>query len=491
MILRKTLNMSHVASCHTSANRHRTKRMSIRPEVLYGSDFETNIPRDGVVNVWLWSVVRSSDLAYICGESIEEWYQTVMQLTGIICFHNLKFDGQFIMDYLIRNNIPFDREHTIIDAEMHIPYRIALKSDLYIQDTMRVHVGSLQKVARSYNIPGKFESADFSVYHEYGHATEKEIDYVIQDSRIVAQILKADCTANNGYIPITGAGYAKRKFVQYLKENHYVDLNGLGKGKGDSNDALLNQIFPALPENPLNTGWQDLARCSYMGGLCLVKAGRESVINGKTYVYDVNSAYPFHMAVRPLPVGHGRQTTSYVPGEFGIYWCWVEFDHKNRSCPIIHQSRVFEPHVPHSVHAVEPRFSLYGQSDYISKFDGELVLTSIEIEYLKQYAGLDIIKVYTGYTFDTRDDIFGPYIRKIYTQRQDIKSQDPVLAGFLKLMMNSLYGKFGSAEKYGIAFEIDENNLYHEKVIRDDIDTPWCYVPVATAITGYERVYIA
>lgn len=491
MILRKTLNSSHIANAHTSANGHKTKYMSIRPQVLYGSDFETNIPKDGKVNVWLWSIVRASDLTYICGESIEEWYNEIMKLTGIVCFHNLKFDGQFIMDYLIRNNIPFDREHTIIDAEMHIPYRIALKEDLFIQDTMRVHNGKLEKVAESYGIDGKSKPADFTKYHEYGSATDEEIEYVIQDSRIVAQILKMDCETNDGYIPLTAAGYAKRQFVNYLKKSGLVKTNGLGKGMGDKADDILNQLFPYAPENPHNTDWQDLSRCSYMGGLCLVKSGKESEVNGKTYVYDVNSAYPFQMASKYLPVGKGMQTTEYDPDKFGIYWVTCEFDHDDKSCPIIHQSRMFIPHVPPSITAIEPMFDLYGQSDYIGKFFGDLVLTSIEIEYLKEYADLDILDLKIGYTFETRNDIFGPYIREIYEHRQDIKEIDLVLSEFLKVMMNALYGKFGSAEKFGIEYEIDDNNLYHERVVKDEVDTPWCYVPVATAITGYERVYIA
>ena len=168
MLLSRTLSPYTVANAHTSKHGNKTKNMSIRPAVLYGSDFETNPPRDGVVNVWLWSIVRASDLAHICGESIEEWYAEIMKLSGIVCFHNLKFDGQFILDYLVRNHIPFDMEHTIIDAKMHIPYRIALKPDLYIQDTMRVHAGSLEKMAKSYGLEGKSEKADFTVYHEYG-----------------------------------------------------------------------------------------------------------------------------------------------------------------------------------------------------------------------------------------------------------------------------------------------------------------------------------
>ena len=489
MILSRTLNAHTVANSHTSKHGNKTKYMSIRPAVLYGSDFETNPPRDGTVNVWLWSIVRASDLAHICGETIEEWYDEIMKLSGIVAFHNLKFDGQFIMDFLIRNGLPFDAKHTIIDASTHIPYRIALKEDLFIQDTMRVHMGSLEKMAKSYGLEGKSEKADFSIFHEYGQATDKEIKYVIQDSTIVAQVLAIDCEVNEGYIPLTGAGFAKRQYVNWLKKSGLVLTNGKGKGKGDKPDEILEQLFPHKIEN-LETGtdWQDLARMSYMGGLCLVKAGMEGKINGKTYVYDVNSAYPYQMT-KAMPIKEGTPTDN-IDCEFGIFWVKCSFTHLN-TCPIIHQARAYPPHIPPMQDWSEQLFTMYGNSDYIQDFYGYLVLTTIEIEYLSKYADLQIEEVLAGYEFATSDKVFAPYIRGIYEERQKIKRTEPVKAEFLKLMMNSLYGKFGSGEKYGCQFEIDDNDLYKELVDKDEIDYPWAYVPIATAITGYERVYIA
>ena len=368
MILSRTLNEHTVANCHTSKHGNKTKYMSIRPAVLYGSDFETNPPKDGKVNVWLWSIVRSSDLAHICGETIEEWYDEIMKLSGIVAFHNLKFDGQFIMDYLIRNAIPFDAKHTIIDASTHIPYRIALKEDLFIQDTMRVHAGSLEKMAKSYGLEGKSEKADFSIFHEYGQATDKEIKYVIQDSTIVAQVLAIDCNLNNGYIPLTAAGFAKRQYVNWLKKSGLVIANGMGKGKGSKPDELLEQLFPHKIENLVSgVEWQDLSRMSYMGGLCLVKDGMESKVNGKTYVYDVNSAYPYQMT-KPMPIGEGEPTGEIDLSTFGLYWVKCSFVHVD-TCPIIHNVRVYPPHIPPLANYDEQTFSLYGSSDYLSAFD--------------------------------------------------------------------------------------------------------------------------
>ena len=484
-ILRRTLNPGTVKDAMMGDNRHRRKTMNVRPDVLYGSDFETNPPRDGRVNVWLWSIVRASDGAFIVGETIEEWYEEVMRLNGIVCFHNLKYDYQFQMAYLMENSIGWDEEHTVIDAMNHIPYRLALKPDLYIQDTMRVHNTTLERMAHSYGLDGKSEKADFTVFHEYGHATDKEIEYVIQDSNIVAQVLKADCIENEGYIPVTGASYALKRYVNWLKTE-----SGLVTPVKRRGENVLEQLFPCTHSEPNPIWWDALARMSYMGGLCLLKKGVTEQVNGLTYVYDVNSAYPYQMCSKPLPIGDGRYVKEYQPDRFGIYYGYAVFDHRESSCPIVHKSRSIGRHLPKGVDMSDNAVEMYGDSDYLNAYSGWLVLTSIEVEYLKRRAGL-MLDVVTGYVFETRTDLFKSYIEPLYIERQGIKKSNPVKAEFIKLAMNSLYGKFGSDFKYGCLCELDDDGIYKESIVYDEVDYPWCYVPVATAITGYERVYIA
>lgn len=484
MILRRTLDPRSIKDAFRGDNRHKVKKMNTRPEVLYGSDFETNPPKDGVVNVWLWSIVRASDGAYIVGETIEEWYEEVMKLNGVVCFHNLKFDSAFILYWLEANHVEYDKESTIIDASMHIPYRIALKPDLYIQDTMRVHNTSLEKLAKSYGLEGKTEKADFTVFHEYGCASDHDIEYVIQDSNIVAQVLKMDCIANNGYIPITGAGYAMKRYKEWFK-NTPLATPVTRRGQNP-----MDGLFPQSYTEDEPYSWQNFARMSYMGGLCIVADGYESKVNGKTWVYDVNSAYPYHMSSKQLPVGMGGYVSDYQPEMFGIYYVRCTFDHAGESCPIVHKCRAFGTHLPYTDDGMDNSLTLYGQSDYIEAYNGTLVLTSIEIDYLMRRANL-MMHVIGGYVFNTRDDVFRDYIKPIYEERQRIKKTDPVRAEFLKLSMNSLYGKFGTDVKYGFVNGIDEDGEYFERVDLDDESFPWSYVPIATAITGYERVYIA
>ena len=72
------------------------------------ADFETrNSIQDlenGETSVWLWDVCDTLIFSHTNGTSIESFFDELLKLPPSICyFHNLKFDGQFILNYLFAN----------------------------------------------------------------------------------------------------------------------------------------------------------------------------------------------------------------------------------------------------------------------------------------------------------------------------------------------------------------------------------------------------
>ena len=69
------------------------------------SDFETQKdPDSGVMSVWAWSIVEVDNLSNIqYGNNIETWLSAIQGLPNgsLIGFHNLKFDGSYILSYLL------------------------------------------------------------------------------------------------------------------------------------------------------------------------------------------------------------------------------------------------------------------------------------------------------------------------------------------------------------------------------------------------------
>ena len=69
----------------------------------FAADFETttekNLEEDGRVRVWLWSLVGVEYGEKFHGNSIDLFLITVKRLRcDRVFFHNLKFDGRFIVD---------------------------------------------------------------------------------------------------------------------------------------------------------------------------------------------------------------------------------------------------------------------------------------------------------------------------------------------------------------------------------------------------------
>lgn len=67
------------------------------------ADFETtslkNLEQDGRVRVWLWSLVGVEEDEHYYGTDIESFLKQVKKLhCQRVFFHNLKFDGKFIVD---------------------------------------------------------------------------------------------------------------------------------------------------------------------------------------------------------------------------------------------------------------------------------------------------------------------------------------------------------------------------------------------------------
>lgn len=73
----------------------------------WAADFETtgktNLEIDGRVRVWLWSLVRcSKQREEYYGTTIESFLNKIVELNVTkIWFHNLRFDGSFIVWHLL------------------------------------------------------------------------------------------------------------------------------------------------------------------------------------------------------------------------------------------------------------------------------------------------------------------------------------------------------------------------------------------------------
>src|SRR5699024_11284871 len=67
------------------------------------SDFETTTDPDDC-RVWAWAVCNVDDYDHIeIGNSIESFISWCSGRNSVVYFHNLAFDGSFILDYILRD----------------------------------------------------------------------------------------------------------------------------------------------------------------------------------------------------------------------------------------------------------------------------------------------------------------------------------------------------------------------------------------------------
>jgi hypothetical protein len=193
--------------------------------------------------------------------------------------------------------------------------------------------------------------------------------------------------------------------------------------------SLALRVFSKQLNEPIMTPSNDelktFERRAYNGGLTLcMRTGEVENIN----VYDVNSMYPFVMASEVYPYHYsGYWSRTFDADSCGIWEC--EFTQSDHSLPPI----------------------LFDEQKGAS-YNGTGVYTTNEINYGRSI-GITF-NISRGYVYRRTSPIFERFITTVYRDRKDaIKRGDDGLAFTLKIMMNSLYGKFAQREEgYKIVF---------------------------------------
>jgi len=162
----------------------------------------------------------------------------------------------------------------------------------------------------------------------------------------------------------------------------------------------------------------------------------------KVYGYDVNALYPYVMSEYPMPVGHPKHFIGDIfkhdPNAFGFFYCDVETPN-NLEHPIIQLHHKTND----GIRTISP----------LGKFEN--MLFSEEIKNAQKYGYKFNIKY--GYLFD-KALIFKDYIQNLYNIRLSYPKTDP-LNYTAKIIMNSLYGRFGMKEFFDTIAILDKDKF--------------------------------
>lgn len=437
---------------------------------IYTIDFETRNSDIDIANketsVWLWDICSCDTFKHRYGTNLDDLFQYVfdeIKEDVIYYFHNLKFDGSFLISYLLTHGYTWlDKQfkeiqpyyfNSLIDSRKQffsITIRNKNNAKIEIRDSQKKIASSVAEIAKSWNLPILKGEIDYKKHRPLGYIpTEEEINYIKHDTEIMARVLKE--FHQEGMSSLTVASDSFKSYKKTMTKKTFAEL------------------FPVLDKET-----DDYIRKSYLGGLCIANKKYKNVLLHNCKCYDKNSMYPSKMQKElfayGVPVmGEGRYTENK---KYPVYIQHVK-------CQI----KLKDNHIP----CLMLKRFLQLKNEYIEDTGDEIIelyLTMVDMKLL--YDAYDILYIeFIDYLmFRGSTKLFTDFIDTNYLLKQNSEGAKRLLA---KLRLNSFYGKWATNPvHYTIEPYLDDTGILCFKSINKTIDDP-IYTINASLTTAYSR----
>ena len=493
--------------------------MYVAPKV-YMCDFETTVTGEGKAQasteVWAAALVqvktpndeKIDDEVYI-DNSIDAFFARLFFITGqghsIAYFHNLKFDGSFIIDWLLKKGYVLalnDWDHkwretkymsrgsfkcTISDMGQWYTIEIKSKtgSKVTIKDSLKLLPFSVDTIGKSFGTLHKKLSMEYVGNMKAGGViTDDQKKYITNDVLVVKEALEIFFA--DGLDKLTIGSCCKDQYKKSIMK------------------ADAEAWFPKLTQEKLDASYGEntaeaYVRHAYKGGWCYLKRGCENTVYYNGCTADVNSLYPSMMLDNDYPVGKPTfWKGNFIPDDaIGVNKVFVV-----RLKTRFYLKEGFLPTIQIKGSPYYTPTEWLESSDYVRKgvsyrsiqsIDGEeiqmlptLTLTSVDYELLKKHYYLEDTEILDGCWFWIMPGrlLFGDYINhwaEIKKTSKGAKRQEA------KLFLNNLYGKFSAKIDNSTKAPYLEDGKVKFYLIKDtDEDKEW-YIPIGAFITAYAR----
>lgn len=439
----------------------------------YMADFETTQDANGA-RVWCWALMPMDNTAvYDRGTDMESFMKRCFALDSgdVVYFHNLKYDGNYIVFYLMTHGYAFTNKpankftkftqenqsscFTALVSSKGQFYTITVydnEADTYIEfrDSLKLIPMAVRKIAKAFGGDESKGEIDYDAPREVGYQpTDEEWDYVRRDVKIVADALQSGFE--------TG-----------------LDKLTIGSNCMSSYRKMVGKRFKKwFPKLSLNV--DAFVRAAYRGGFTYVNPKYAGEDVGPGISVDFNSMYPSMMLLRDYPVG----TPIFYSGKY----------EQDDTHPLYVQSLVAEFKLkPGRVPMIQLRGrGFYGAHEYVTETvqPERLTLTSVDLALLFECYDVDVISWEGGCKFMSMPgrELFGEYI----DHWGEIKrTATGGLRAWAKLYLNNLYGKFSTNPNHTGRIPVLEDGKLHWVLGDPDIGDP-VYIPVGAFVTAYAR----
>ena len=432
---------------------------------VYICDFETaNNATLNATETYVWlgvAIEMESEQVRCVAHSVEEFYSWFTSLKGgKFYFHNLAFDGNFLLAYLLKTGfVPYDgknRDKTFEvicdDFNRIFRLRVSLKVQQKLRtwtfyDSLKIIPLSERDMGKKFSLSTQKGEIDYTLPRPKGYiATAEEVSYCINDVKMVAEALKY--FEHQGWLTGFTIGMISfHEFKETCPEWRYR--------------------FPKL-----TTDVDSYVRRAYRGGISYANPHFAGKTVGEGQVFDANSLYPSQMLLKPMPTGFPRWfkgKPDLASGRLFVCHFTASFSIKPDHMPMLQlkQSVMFNPR-EFITEAPEPT---------------DLYLCTPDFEtFFEQYNVYDITWI-DGYYFESCEHVFDKFIHKFQTIKENNKG---ALRQIAKLILNNLYGKFGTnPTRWSKTPTLDNGKVTFLIDGMEQIDP--VYIPVAVFITAYGR----
>lgn len=437
--------------------------------MLFTADFETTTdPLD--CRVWACGICSIDEThSFKYGNSLEWFIEFAKNNIGsTFYFHNLKFDGEFILCYLFEHGYKHvtDRKKLkaktfttlISDKGQFYSLEICFNKDenktekITIYDSLKILPFSVEAIAKGFNLPISKLEIDYDEKREIGHIlTPQEIDYLRNDVEIISRAL------------LTLFNQDLRQMTQ--------GSNALYDYKKIVGKKNFSKWFP-IPDYDFDI------RQSYKGGFTYCDPRRQGQDIGEGIVLDINSLYPSVMYYQPLPYGEGIFFEGkYKPDK--LYNLYVQMF----TC----QFELKENYIP----TIQLKNNLsFIPTAYLSSSEDEEVtmcLTSVDLELFFEHYHVYNITWHNGWKFKSTTVLFKEYIDKWNAVKMESTlNGNKAMRTLAKLMLNALYGKFALNPNVQSKIPYYDNGIIKYTLGEKETRNP-IYIPVGTFITAWAR----
>ena len=445
--------------------------MGRRPKQhIYCADFETTSYEqykvEGQTRVYLWKMMGVDTSLDVMGINMETFIENLCSMDGgVVYFHNLSFDGEFILWHLLENSYEYSEEeknktfNSIIDETGSI-YQIHIITpngkSWEIRCSYKLFPKSIKDIGEMVGISKLNETHDYNEIKNYtslDDLTEEEKMYITNDVRIMVELIKYLQA-----VGVKGLTMSSSAYKNWLQDKYMLAHNDMKK----SPDEEVVEIV----------------RKSYRGGITKVNPLYAGLEFNDVISFDVNSLYPSVMYENPMPIGDGK-----------IYKTLEEGRKDNRHLFIV-VAFVSYGKVRQGMHAFignQSGFSYARKYSYDEELQNKMLylwLDEFNLFKLVYDAEYTIIKV-VGWK--KANNVFKDYIDRWYKVKENAKT--PAERSLAKLMLNSLYGKFGMNDSRVTKVPVAVGDTIIYKTIENN--TTYYYKEVASYITSKARCKLA